>query len=307
TVAMASCAKNAEVFTNTPVEIGLSAYNHNAAPRVAAFDGTTFPTTLPIFVSALYHNEAGGNETYFENVKFTYNTDSWKAGWYYPFNGTIDFLAYSTEKEVAADWTIGSEIESVKLTFTDPLDGKEDVLYSDRLAGITCPQTVSKNLTFHHALAWLYFNIKAKTTAAADAVKINSITVNNVSLSGDALITAGATSSVAWSNPSTPTNVAVPDFTTTPLTTTAQSVANGLLVVPQSQTSFTINYTITNGTGSGVVEKTMNYTVDLTADSPTWDDAKKYIYNINVSLNEITFTADVVDYTEPVNPDVDLE
>lgn len=303
-VAITACAKNEEVYTGTQKEIGLFAYNQNVT-RGAAFDGTTFPTECDMNVSALYHDENNSASTYFENVKFTYATDSWKAGWYYPLNGTIDFMAYSTDAGVTATWIINSAINSVALTFDTALDGKEDVMYSNLLSAVSCPQTVDQKLTFKHALAWLYFNVKAKSQAAADAIKINRITVNGVSLSGLATITAATNSSVAWTELSSAADVVVPDFSAAQLTLYAQAVGNGLLVVPQNQTSFTINYTITNGSGNDAVERTMDYTFTL-ADTDKWSDAKKYIYNINIDLHEITFTADVTDY-EQSEEDKDIE
>lgn len=304
-VAITACAKNEEVYTGTQKEIGLSAYNQNLT-RGAAFDGTTFPTERGMNVSALYHNEKSQAVKYFEDVKFT-NPDgsSWKAGWYYPLNGTIDFMAYSTDVDVTAVWSIDNAINSVELAFDTALDGKEDVMYSNLLSNVSCPQTVDQKLTFKHALAWLYFNVKAKSQAAADAIKINSITVNGVSLSGTATITAAATSSVAWTNLSTVADVVVPDFSAAQLTLDAQAVGNGLLVVPQNQTSFTINYTITNGSGENIVKHTMDYTFPLIG-TDKWSDAKKYIYNINIDLHEITFVADVTDYTNE-SADKDIE
>lgn len=295
-VAITACAKNEEVYTGTQKEIGLFAYNQNVT-RGAAFDGTTFPTERDMNVSALYHNEKSQAVKYFEDVTFTYTTDSWKAGWYYPLNGTIDFMAYSTDADVTATWSIDNAINSVELAFDTALDGKEDVMYSNLLSNVSCPQNNNQKLTFNHALAWLYFNVKAKSQAAADAIEINSITVNGVSLSGKATITAAATSSVAWTNPSTPADVVVPDFSAAQLTLDAQAVSNGLLVVPQNQTSFTINYTITNGSGENIVKHTMDYTFPLIG-TDKWSDAKKYIYNINIDLHEITFTADVTDYEQ---------
>lgn len=298
-VVMASCTKSEEVFTGTPQEIGFSAYSQKATR--AAVAGTTFPTDRTMNVSAMYHHENGTHETYFSNVKFSHAGGSWKGGWYYPLNGSIDFMAYSTVSNATADWTLNEtsgKIESVKLTFPTALNGEEDVMYSDSLANVSCPQSASKALTFRHALAWLNFTVKAKSDAAASAIKVNSITVNNVSLSGVATVTAGSPSTVAWSDKSAAASTAVPGFATaTALTTTAQNVGNGLLVVPGDQTSFTINYTIKNGAAEPYTEKTMNYTFDLSAGDATWVDAKKYIYNISIDLKEITFTANVVDYT----------
>ncbi len=303
-VAITACAKNEEVYTGTQKEIGLFAYNQNVT-RGAAFDGTTFPTERDMNVSALYHDENNTASTYFEDVKFAYVTDSWKAGWYYPLNGTIDFMAYSTDADVTAEWDIDNSIKSVVLTFDTALDGTEDVMYSNLLSAVSCPQSTDQKLTFKHALAWLYFNVKAKSQAAADAIKINSITVNGVSLSGQATINAAASSSVVWNKLSSVAGVVVPDFSAVQLTLDAQVVGNGLLVVPQNQSSFTINYTITNGSGSDTVENTMDYTFTLT-DTDKWSDAKKYIYNINIDLHEITFTADVTDYEQSgVDKDID--
>ena len=89
------------------------------------------------------------------------------------------------------------------------------------------------------------------------------------------------------------------------LTESAQLFGNGLLVVPDGYAgSFTINYTLTQSDNTA---NTYDYTYNLPAG--TWEMAKKYFYNINITLSEIEVDPIITDWDashDKVNAGVDI-
>lgn len=193
------------------------------------------------------------------------------------------------------------------------------------------------SLVFHHALSWVVFNVKTTNTTGANGavdsskdpkITINSITLNNVGVNGTltvtnhkyaALSTATGTDvcntdnlGVTTSNWSSITraNVLVDkdDIKTTAATSldlTGHPVnfggKDGVLVVPGVQTSFTINYTITQTDNTA---STFTYTHMLNVENNTanqWEMGKKYTYNIAITLNEIKVAPSVVDWDSTTN------
>ena len=78
----------------------------------------------------------------------------------------------------------------------------------------------------------------------------------------------------------------------TDVPTTATKIGNDVLVVPGVQTSIDLTYTLDG------VEIT-HPTITL---NDNWDMGKKYVYTINFSVNEITFTPSVVNSWNPAVP-----
>ena len=70
---------------------------------------------------------------------------------------------------------------------------------------------------------------------------------------------------------------------------------NGVLVIPSDQTSFTINYTITQPDGT---PNTFNYTYKLAGNK--WEMANKYVYHITMTLTEILIEPSVASWGEAI-------
>ena len=169
------------------------------------------------------------------------------------------------------------------------------------------------SMVFKHALAWINFQIKTSTPAYnADAkegctIRINSITLNSAVFNGTLTLennqcwtdVANETGNVnaTWAR-GNKVNLAVPraDGTTTAdgvtLTGEYQLFGNGLLVVPgECAKSFTINYTLTQSDNTANI---YNYTYELP--DGEWKMAKKYFYNINITLSEIEVNPSVTEW-----------
>lgn len=252
---------------------------------------------------------------------------------YWPLtSSTINFLAV-TEKGGNVDNT------TVKFDETTPAskavvtlagnatNDQNDLMYA---AGTGTHSQGDKydavSMVFKHALAWINFQIKTSTPGYnADekqgcTIRVNSITLNSAVVDGTLTLensqcmtnVANETGKViaTWKTDD-PVNLAVPraDGTTTAdgvtLNDKYQLFGNGLLVVPDGYAgSFTINYTLTQSDNTA---NTYDYTYNLPAGK--WEMAKKYFYNINITLSEIEVDPIITDWDAShgnVNTGVDI-
>ena len=202
---------------------------------------------------------------------------------------------------------------------------QHDLMYANGQAKVTQSGNVlsfgtngTVGMTFNHALAWVYFRVKGASAAETTgnyAITINSITLNNAYYAGTFLakLTTVETSSalswdsdaanLKWSSPGSQSSNASPHYTylgessSKVLTTSFQSVGDGLLVVPTgsmttpqvSFESFTINYTMSGNT--------YDYTYTPTDAQKTLLLNKKYVYDITFKLHEIFINPSVQDWT----------
>ena len=324
---LAACSNESDVYTGTQQEIGVSGLSQKSTRAVVSGTLLVDGSELPMWIHANYKDAKSNYSKYIENAEFIYEegNDLWKGKtpYYYPIDGTtndaMDFMAYSLSKNASKEpsnpptavwstdpnfknFTVGTTKELLKLTDLS-LDGETDVMYSDPCIDNSCPAANAPTLTFHHALAWLYFNFTQGTIS--NVIKVKSIMVNEVSINGDVTVnynynstpTPSYETSVGWTNLSTaadcqafkPASTDGDDPNTTQL--------NGSLLVPvQSRKSFTITYTLNNG---GTVSPDLTYTYP--AANENWEAGKKYIYVITITLTEIKVKAVVTEYEENSN------
>ena len=334
TCLLASCNKTEIVPTGELQEISFVAVNKVATKvpvtgnkfldfdnmAVAAFivDGTT-PNDF--FGYTFFQKEDGA----------TYWTG--QPARYWPLTtSTINFLAV-TENGGNVDKT------TVKFDKTSPASGavvtlagnattdQNDLMYAAGTGKhVQGAEYEAVSMVFKHALAWINFQIKTSTPAYNEVAKegctirVNSITLNEAVFDGtltlensqcktdDANETGKVNATWATGNK---VNLAVPraDGTTTAdgvtLTDAYQLFGNGLLVVPDGYAgSFTINYTLSQSDNTA---NTYDYTYNLPAG--TWEMAKKYFYNINITLSEIEVDQIITDWDAShanVNTGVDI-
>lgn len=201
----------------------------------AAIDGTTFPTSRSMKVSAYYNAPAGRGTSgnYFSNTRFTYNSGIWAATdtKYWPFNctagadpqGTLDLFAYSVSDDGTGACDVagyaptyhlpsGSPGTNVSLGCTVAVPDNYSYQY-DMLFGrsANCTRTTSGSavqkavpMTMRHAMALVIFtascNIERNTTNNT-GITINSIVLEDAYYGGTVAIdaTASAGNQCAWS------------------------------------------------------------------------------------------------------------
>lgn len=317
----ASCSNDDVVAENTTVnqqkEIAFMAL---AQPSTrAAIDGTAFPTTLDMMVTAYQVEATGGSAgVYFDATPFKYQYVGGSASgsgsyWggntarYWPLTPAyINFLAIAnanTDNATGVTWG-ANKADQVTIVMSDNSSAQRDLMYargdgavtqSDN--ALTFPDKV--DMVFKHAQAWIDFKVKANSTVE-QAITINSITLTGAKYNGTYTVThanyaAKTEQSVsgAWSALGDAQAIAVPGWSATALTTDFATVGNGLMIVPDDAatgdfTSFTINYTFDN--------KTYEYT--YTPTSTQVEQAKHYIYEITFKLHEILINPTVTDWAD---------
>lgn len=326
-VALASC--NKEEVTNTDVnlesnEIGFNVVNRKATKANGEIiSGTTYATDNTFQVWGWQSEAADFSEfatddasNFMSNLTISYcggpsgRADAWRNAdhyYYWPFTGKISFLAVHPStvaptttgwdatnlkpKATVADYTISDSNKTVDLMFAD----NEGSRRSDALP-----------MVFSHALSQIQFRARTNEDYSADVTfKLNSVTINNIDLSGDL---AYANSAFAWTDNAAQTE-SWPYYATTATVAYAATDAaaafygDANVMIPQAAnvyvadplnegTTLTINYTMEQ-TGSAAI--TGNVTVRA---AQAWEAGKRYIYTLNFKLNEILFDPTVTDWIE---------
>lgn len=326
TAMLAACNKTEIVPTSDPQEISFVAVNKVATK--APVDGATFLTGDDMDVVAyLAAGDGATAGTFFTETKFTYAsaTNTWTGKRYWPLSdATINFLAVTN-----IGGGVTGHVENTFDTVTPAskvvsvLTGNNDASQTDLMfaagQGTHAQGAAYTNvgMVFKHALSWVNFQVKTGNglTDADPKIVINSITLNNAAVNGtltvnnanyaattNACVTNNLTtdwSSVSYSNMKLIETGIVTDDATDALLLTeefAEFGGNGILVIPSNQTSFTINYTVTQPDGT---PNTFNYTYNLAGN--TWDMAKKYVYHITMTLSEIQIEPSITSWGEPIS------
>lgn len=332
TAMLAACNKTEIVPTSDPQEISLVAVN-KVATKVPV-DGAAFQDYDNMAIAA-YIVEGTTPNDFFGYTFFERNSnDYWsgKPARYWPLTTSkINFLAVTenggnvdnTEVEFNPDENYAS---AATVTLVgNAVSDQNDLMFAAGQG--THTQGGAYNavpMVFKHALAWVNFTVKTTTPAVDNAtnkgctIQVNSITLNTAVFDGTLKLTNpqyNTTGAVATDNVvaewtcAAPASIKVPNAdgsgnaTPVVLDADAEPFGNGLLVVPDGYAgSFTINYTLTQEDGTA---NKYDYTYNLPAG--TWEMAKKYFYNINITLTEIEVTPSITDWVETsTSTNVDL-
>jgi hypothetical protein len=321
-LALSACTNDDVLEENTasnqPKEIAFQAF---ATPTTrAAVDGTAFPTTLDMMVTAYQVSATGGSAgVYFDATPFKYQyvggsasgTGSYWGGdpaKFWPLTGAyINFLAIANanaNNTTGVTWG-SNKANGVEIVMSDNSSDQRDLMYAigngevtQSGNALTFPTKI--DMEFKHAQAWIDFKVKGKTTAES-AIRINSITLNGAKYDGTYTVThtgynasTGQSVAGAWTGLGDAQNIAVPGWSPTTLTTSFATVGNGLMIVPDDNagtgdfTSFTISYTFDS----------KDYTYTYTPAATNVDQKKHYIYEITFELHEVFVNPTVEDWAD---------
>lgn len=324
-LAFAACTNETTEFTGAPETHEISFKAVSQPGTRAAVDGTAFPTNLNMMVTAYQVEATGGSAgVYFDATTFMYQcqggsytgTGSYWGGTtarYWPLTPAyINFLAIANANaDNATGVTWGTnKADQVTIVMSDNSTTQNDLMYARGDGAVTqsgntltFPDKV--DMVFKHAQAWIDFKVKANS-ATETAITVNSITLTGAKYDGTYTVThtaynakTGQSVAGAWSALGGATNIAVPGWSPTALTTSFATVGNGLMIVPDDAatgdfTSFTINYTYDGKT----------YTYTYTPASTQVEQAKHYIYEITFRLHEIFINPTVVDWADQTATDI---
>ena len=264
----------------------------------AIIEGTSYPTTESFVVSA-YHE---GSDAYFEDLEASYNNSIalWETSTaeYWPLAGSLDFIAYSPSS--ASGVTIDSDgVSATDYTIQTSAQMTTDLCYAEATVADCSNHPESVPLVFNHALSQVVFRVKA-----ADYYENTTLSMTSLSIGG--IYSVGDFSEGAWENQDTEysytlssTSTALTYSETTPVAADVCSY----LFIPQEfglNAALRVGYSITqNVSGNNYTLTNPPVSIPLGSSLAAWEPGKKYIYTINIGMNNvITFTASTVGWQD---------
>ncbi|MBR5131612.1 MAG: fimbrillin family protein [Alistipes sp.] len=184
-VALTGCMKNEVYVPKCETPISFEVANYVAQTRAEG----AFDTTKTFGVNAWSHDVAGTEVQMMTNETIAYADGKWTTAtpYYWPINGTVDFIAYyptSVVPEIVYDYDGDDTYTYDNYTVTDV-----DLMYADKAvrfsANVNTYGFDGVPTLFHHALAKVNFQVKnaypAETATGANTtyeIVVNSITLN---------------------------------------------------------------------------------------------------------------------------------
>lgn len=306
-IAMTSCTSESNEYVGNGPEQKEIAFMPLTQPVTrAAVEGTVFPSGQDMYVAAY---DATKQADFFGQTTFDEDGTSnlWKANpkKFWPLDdATINFLAY-TGVPSGSFFNATHPAQSLTITLEDNSSNQYDLMYAcGRGTRTRSAAATNVAMNFKHAQALIKFTVQSASDYGT-SLKLTSIVLTGAHYSGTFAVTHTGwddtdndpnTQAVSgtWSSVGTQANV-----TRTPswadenkVTTSAQAVGEGILVVPDDNdatddyTSFTINYTL-DGIG---------YSYTYTPTDLDVHQAKKYTFAITISMNEIIIAPTVTDF-----------
>jgi len=314
------------------------------------------------FYSYAYFLEKGKNwaahstdgQAYISNSLIEYDDTgkAWKNAttkYYWPKEGGLTFFAWSDNTDDPKIGTSGGTLSCAVGTgiavagYNITANKNKDLLVAEMKADQTANTesfTGSPSgstwetgvpTIFKHVLSALVFTVNTDYETSNDpytgvTFKLRSITLKNVSATGDYSQGSPTASAAPWSNWSNPQTLPAFSSTTgtemlvTNATSTAQTVTPAAgdyhIVLPQTFATVTtitadtpvieVVYTITtNYTGTAVTE-TVTATKSLYAIYTSWENGKRYTLNIILGLKEILWDPDVTPWTDVSGGDFNI-
>ena len=355
-VALAACTKetaNLEVPETEANEIGFNAVAQKATKaNDAIITSATYghDNTFKVwgwqsekgdFTDATLTADAASN--FMSGIVISWNdghdharSEAWRNAsqyYYWPFTGAIGFLAVhpSTVAPSTTGWDATNK--KAKASFADYTISASNKTTDLMLAYASgSRRSDALPLTFNHALSQIEFQVKTQDDYTHDVkFDINSVTINNIDLSGDMAYSYTTVPSFAWTDNATQTESWEYYKTTLEnVNKTAQVYGAANVMIPQPAyaddpnttdvvegTTITISYSMqqkpldSNAKITGTITVAAPWTKvkeGTSEHNPAvafsgWEAGKKYVYTLNFNLYEILFDPTVTDWiTVEVNP-----
>jgi len=262
-------------------------------------EGAVYPTSESFTVSAYFE----GTSPYFENLSASYSSSIalWETSSdeYWPLEGSLTFNAYSPSS--ASGISIDSDgISATDYTVRTTQQMTTDLCYASATVADCSSHPDAVPLVFSHALSQVVFRVKAAAYYDNVSISLTSLSMGGINSVGD--FTAGA-----WENQNTEYNYTLADSPVVltydagnnPETTTVCSY----LFLPQNlgaNAAIRVGYSITQTvSGDDYTFENAPVTIALGGDVTQWESGKKYIYTLNIGLNNlITISASAVGWTD---------
>ena len=297
--------------------------------------GTMFPDDRFLLISAYYTDPRGTySQDFMTDAVFSKygspavyqgGTSSSPSPRYWPFEGTLDFIAITKENSVSGSSLAGTVSHtgtnvaaSVTYAMPDNSTIQDDVMFA--YAGSRdCSTHEAVPLVFRHSQTQVAVTMASDVNSGNYGITVKRVTLRKARYSGTVTATVSGTSSCtfSWSGVASGTQAnVVLGSSSQRLTTSQASYGKSLLLPPQSPSGTAtgidiyVEYTMHNGkkadgTTADDVDLTYNYTVPAVS----WQAGMRYVYAFTFSLNEITCSMSVSDWDDggTINlPTVDL-
>ena len=343
-VAFASCTKNEPATKNSEQQISFAAPVVSLNTKAATEVHNNYPTTNDFAVWAHYYSDDydtfENGTVYMNNVTVANNGTTWTPAtpYYWPKNGSLTFIAYAPS-------TVNATVNESGIQISNYTVNQEDLLFSERAydkravddtatggttTGATPSVTVDPytgvHISFKHALSSILFTARTSqaytgttiTLKKIELTKINSVgTFNQKLTDGPAAATdreadlwSGETTDITYTVTADQVLSTTPYYTCNNTTTAPQATsgkrATDFILLPQAigaNAKLKVTYTIKSGTGSAV-EQALE--VPLKSSVAEWEWGYRYIYNIIVGLDTISFEPYVADWTDAQNDGYDV-
>lgn len=308
-VALAACTKTEVIRTKGQSEIAFKAYS--GVVTKAPVEAGPFSETMNMGVNAWFAQT--GEETpatvqkYFVATEFLKDGTYWACSnpKYYPTTGFLDFTAYSPYGTNVAQTTVTDELNYL-YTMTDNKSSQTDFLVSEFLRN--AKEGTAHTLNFKHALSMVEIKIKANIV---NWITVNKVTITNVNQAGTAKVLYSNREKVFPTIIWTATGTAEDFVLKKDQAITAEyavyqdaTLKHNILVVPTSTAdkSIKINYTMKKEGETEAI--TVEHSIGL-GDAGKWEPSKKYIYQLNMTFDEIELNPVVVDWDATISEEIE--
>ena len=322
-VALTGCMKNEVYVPKCETPISFEVANYVAQTRAGEFD-----TDETFGVDAWSYDATAGTVKIMENEVVSYTNNQWAPSqtYYWPINGTVDFIAYypkGDKPEIEYNYAGGDTItyEDYEVTNVDLMYADKAIRYRQNVSayGFTGVPTV-----FRHALAKVNFQVQnAHPTEDNNDDITYEIVVDKITLNtyhkGTVILTNSSTTAASLGTWSVDKNVwTVTADSTTPLTWTSNvNLADNSVVAYATRDQYVLPQTLEDDVTVEVVytvsqyqkigsTKTLiskkQYTPEAiklnTMGLPSWQMNKNITYTISIiaKSNQILFAPHVEEW-----------
>ena len=318
-VALTGCMKNEVYVPKCETPISFEVANYVAQTRAEG----AFDTTKTFGVDAWSYDATAGTVQIMEDEVVSYTTNQWAPSktYYWPINGTVDFIAYypaGDKPEIDYKYAGGDTItyEDYEVTNVDLMYADKAIRYSQNVSayGFTGVPTV-----FRHALAKVNFNVQNAYPAETNNDAITyEIVVDKITLNthptGLVTLTNAGTTAASLGTWSVDDNVWDPTSDLTALEWTSNvNLADDSVVAYDEKTQYVLPqiladdvtvkvvYTVTqkqDGTTISVKQYNPDAIKLNTMGLTSWEMNKNITYTISITAksNQIFFDPAVEDW-----------
>lgn len=313
------------------IEVGFNALTKKTSRAIELGTGNTFndPSTAKFNVWGFYSQTATtenpvlfASETspnFMNNVVISKVGDQWRnasAHYYWPMVGRVGFYALYPSSfvtpsnptpagTVSVKWNEGLKISGYSISDKNSHgDDAVDLMYGY----VESDKTIDAvTLFFNHALSQLEFFFKQNAAYEGAEIKVNSITLKDVYLSGN--FTYIKSENASWALSSKTDFIYNNPASSFVTTTTAAQFGKSTLFLPQDVSSKQAELSITITQNEQTTEAiTYTFPINLKPNTVnSWVMGKRYVYTINFNLDEILFNPNVSTWTLVTVDQIDLD